>query len=186
MLTKNFILNILLSFATFTIINVNAKLAFVYPNTSNCNNNVSAELCCIDNTFYILKNGGFYQLYPQDLDSSLRKMNAKIFSKFLENGGYVQINKNKNNYKVTSHLRLRGGGVGGATAGFWTGKFAVHLAFHGSVAVVAGAASIIGTPAAGIAVAAALESTFGGPVEVASNIVGTASAIAAGTATGPV
>ena len=88
---------------------------------------------------------------------------------------------NNGEFNLKSHGRLRGGGAGGATVGFYAGKFLVHFVGHGAMLVAAAC-----TGPAAPATLAALEATFAVPLEAASNIGGLAGGVVGGVATGPV
>ena len=73
------------------------------------------------------------------------------------------------------------GGVGGASAGFYFGKFLTLFVGHGAIQVVAIASGPLYLPTL-----AALEGTLLPHIEVASNVVGLGTGIIVGTTTGPV
>lgn len=122
---------------------------------------------------------------PVLIDPALRIMTAQQLIGFQKHG-YVQIGQcNDGSYTLRAKVRGDGGGVWGAALGFWVGKTAVYLVGHGTIAVIAGAVGLVSGPA-GLVVGQALESTFAAPIEAASNVVACGTAIATGTATGPV
>lgn len=100
------------------------------------------------------------------------------------------MNSNKNSFATELTLSeiscVSGSGAGGATAGFWTGKFLTHLVAQAGIALVTGVVSIVATPAVGATVGLALEHTIAPVVEVTSNVVALGLGITGAVATGPV
>ncbi len=82
---------------------------------------------------------------------------------------------------MKSNIRGEGGGLGGATAGFYIGKYGTYAVGHGGI-VIASAMTGWGCVATFIA----LEGQCAAPIEMASNIAALAGGIALGAATGPV
>ena len=143
------------------------------------------ELYHSDNGFTILQDGKEFAIEQHAMDPVLRKMNTKQVEKF-QNRGYIQVKKNdQNQFSLTSQVRARGGGLGGAYTGLWLGKLAVHAVAQTTYAIAAGLTFLVCPPAAPV-VYYSLQSTFAIPVETASNVVACAAGIAGGAATGPV
>lgn len=85
------------------------------------------------------------------------------------------------------HLKPRclGGGLWGATIGFWFGKAFTHAVVQ---TIAWGTGSIVGLfcPPAGVILGSTLAATLSVPAEVFSNIVGLSAGITLAVATGPV
>lgn len=89
-------------------------------------------------------------------------------------------------YILHAKSRMLGGGIWGAWAGCFAGKFIVHISAQAAIMVVSGAVSLVATPAAGAAVYVALTKTTAIAVEATSIAAGLAGGIAGGVITGPV
>lgn len=89
------------------------------------------------------------------------------------------------NFLASESKYLVHNGPVGASVGFFSGKAAVHVVGHGTIALISGTIGLF-CPPVGTAVGIALEGVLAVPIEVASNTVGVATGIALGTATGPV
>jgi hypothetical protein len=127
-----------------------------------------------------MKGSKIRKINSYDVDPVLRKMNDEQLVKALV-GAKIRVSQFSNkDYKLELAGGLKGGGVGGATLGFYAGKFLVHFIGHGTILVV----SALTGPAAP-ATAAALEATFLPAIEAASNVGGIAGGIIGGTASGP-
>lgn len=132
------------------------------------------------NGFRVLKDGVKHKVNKYDVDPLLKKMDDTQLEKFLANG-YLHLKQNDaGEYSIDAKVRGLGGGAGGATAGFYVGKFTVHFLAHGTIALIA-----LATGPAAPVTAASLEATFLPAIEAASNIGGIAGGIVGGVATGP-
>jgi hypothetical protein len=134
-------------------------------------------------------NGKFHIVYKDQaqvidnhwVDKPLRGIDQEKLKKFLKNG-YISVHKMDNGeFNLKSNMRITGGGVGGATVGFYAGKFSVYFVGHGAMYI----AALCTGPAFPVTLAA-LESTFIVPLEAASNAAGLAGGMVGGVATGPV
>lgn len=137
--------------------------------------------------FKVKQNGKISYVNSYDVEKPLRNLNSDQLAKLRQAGAMLKVSQMKNgDFTVGLDGQLKGGGIGGAYWGAASGKFLVHLAFQGVVGVVSGVVSMVATPAAGVAVAVAMEKTFLVPVEVLSNTAAVAGGIAGAVATGPV
>ena len=142
------------------------------------------ELYHSNNGFTVVQDGEEFAVEQHAMDPVLRKMNTKQVEKF-QNRGYIQVKKNdRNQFSLTSQVRARGGGAGGATAGFWIGRFAAQTVGYGIVAVAALPALAAGPFAYSVAVMG-LAGTCAPMIESTSHAVAIGTAIILGTATGP-
>lgn len=140
-----------------------------------------------NNNFRVESEEGSFPIQRCYMDKELRGISPDKLAKFATAGAYLQLNKfeNSSDYTLRLNGRLNGGGLLGANAGFYTGKFLVNLAGHGTIVIISAGTAIVGGPAAGLAMAAALEKTFALPIEAASNVVGLGTGIAGAVVTGP-
>lgn len=143
--------------------------------------NIKVMFC--QNKFLVICDGKISVVKDHHLDQSLRNISSDNIKRFLsELDGFVRVQKDETgDFHLESFMRLRGGGIFGANAGFYIGKFAVYFVAHGTIAIISACTG----PAAGVTYAA-LEGTFAAPIEAASNVVGLGTGIAAAAATGPV
>jgi hypothetical protein len=133
------------------------------------------------NGFIIKRNNEEHPINNAWLDPDLRTFKKDQLESF-QKVGYFQVKQLDNGeFKLLAHVRGNGGGVGGATAGFWVGRTAVYLVAYGTIYAIAAASG----PAAP-AVGAALTAAWGPGIEAASNVVACGTAIAGATITGPV
>lgn len=131
-------------------------------------------------------NGKFYindarvQIY--NTDKELRGVSREKLTSLLAAGSYIQIKQiADNDFALSLHGRLPGGGLIGANIGAWVGKAAVYVVGHGAI-MVAGALTGPAAPATILA----LEGWFAYPIEAASMAGAVAGGIIGGVATGPV
>ncbi|HEX2977886.1 MAG TPA: hypothetical protein VHO47_02090 [Candidatus Babeliales bacterium] len=134
-----------------------------------------------DKGFHILQNGKKTPVNSYDVDPLLRKMNCDQLKAFQKHG-YVTGKKLSNGeYTIKAHVRGKGGGIGGASAGFYLGKFSVYFVGHGAILIAAACTG----PAFPVTFKA-LELTLSPAIEAASNTVAIGCGVIGGTATGPV
>lgn len=96
--------------------------------------------------------------------------------------GYFSINKmNDGEFSLKAKGRVIGGGAGGAVAGFYIGRFAVHFIAHGAIGII----SLCTGPAA-FATGAALEACLLPHIIAAAEVGALAGGIVGAVATGPV
>jgi hypothetical protein len=135
-----------------------------------------------NNKWIAQTNNGSAPIQPCFVDKAIRNIPQDKLAKLLSMGAYLRLNKLSND-ELALHLegRLQGGGIFGANAGFFAGKFLTHFVGHGTIMVV----GLLTGPAAPATITA-LECTFAPVIEGASNVVGLAGGVAGGVATGPV
>lgn len=122
-----------------------------------------------------------YKVGRESLDGTLRNINKHNMARFLKKG-YVSPHKTSDgSYVLRGHVNGVGGGPTGAMIGAYIGKFTVHFLGHGAMLIAASC-----TGPAFPATLAALEATFIGPLEAASNVGAVAGTIAGAVVTGPV
>ena len=133
-------------------------------------------------SFHVTHDGQTTTVKTWQMDKELRGVSQDKLAKLLAAGAYLQVNQSGNNdYTLKLQQRLVGGGLFGANAGFFIGKFAVHFVAHGAITAV----SLLTGPLAP-ATAAGLEACLLPFIEGASNVVGLGCGIVGGVATGPV
>ena len=141
------------------------------------------------NGFRVLREqGDLVPVQRANMDRELRGLSNEKLMGLVKAGGYLKLNQMENDgeYTVTHALRLKGGGAGGATAGFWLGKILVHgvvQPFHfwnwcNCISCC--------NPSGRRSIYSHLEKVTLLPAEYVSNVVGVGCGIALGTATGPV
>lgn len=136
-----------------------------------------------NNSFYVDRDDDDAPQQIQNcfLDKELRGISSEKLEKFLD-VGYVSLSQmSDGQYSLQAHVRGNGGGPGGATAGFYLGKFLTHFVGHGTIFIVACCTG----PAFPVTLAS-LEATFAVPIEAASNVVALGTGIAGAVVTGPV
>lgn len=133
--------------------------------------------------FSILKDGEYTQIKRYDIDPLIAKMSDEQLEKFQE-VGYLALKKRGEDYSIMAKTRGPGGGAGGATVGFWIGRFAAQTIGYGIVALVA-LPAIAGGPIAYSVAVAGLAGTCAPLIESASHVAAISTAIVAGVATGP-
>lgn len=177
----------ILSFLAFFSINAmeDNKTLHVKPTSIFARSDVGNFDLYHDNSgFTVIQDGKMFPIERHSLDLVLRKIDHKQLKKF-QKLGYIHVKKNdENQFSLVSNLRVRGGGAGGATAGFWLGRLAAQTVGYGIVALVALPAMVGGPVAYSVAVAG-LAGTCAPLIESASHIVAIGTAITAGVATGP-
>lgn len=115
------------------------------------------------------------------MDKTARDMTKKSIKHFLESGFFTLNQTNDGKFTLKSHHRLPGGGVGGATAGFYIGKFVTYFVCHGAIVIV----SALSGPAAP-ATFAGLEACLAPHIELASQATSLAGGMIGAVVTGPV
>lgn len=131
--------------------------------------------------FYQDQEGTVYHVHRVFVDKILRDIPAEHLETVMEHLAIRPVKMDNGDYALHAHGRLRGGGAGGATAGVYIGKFAVHFVAHGTILLISAC-----TGPAAPATAASLELTFLPAIEAASNVGAIAGGIIGGVATGPV
>ena len=135
--------------------------------------------------YSIIKGSKVRKVKRYDVDPVLRKMNNEQLAQVLV-GTKIKVSQlGKKDYKLALAGGLNGGGIGGANAGFWAGKFTVHFVAQVGLHVATAGVALVCPPAAAPFYAAA-QLTMAPVVETTSNIVAIGCAIAGGAATGPV
>lgn len=150
------------------------------------NNLGNVFLMHVNNNYFVIHNGTKHAVQNAWVDPNLRNLNTLQVASYLKKGNLINISQaNDGSFSLQGHVRVRGGGAGGATVGFWGGKLAVYAVGHGAIALIAGGVGLVSGPA-GYVVGQALESTFAAPIEILSNTVAVGTSIALATITGPV
>ena len=136
-----------------------------------------------DSGFSIESSLGIFSIQPWFVDKLLRGITKEKLVRLLAAGAYLAVAKigDGDEYSLKLKGRLNGGGPGGATAGFYIGKFLTHFVAHSAI-LVAGALTGPAAPATILS----LEATFGPAIEAASNGVGLGCGLLGAVATGPV
>jgi hypothetical protein len=131
--------------------------------------------------FSIRSNHGIDRVERHNLDVNLRSMTTEQLTTALAFGSYVAVKKYRDTdeYSLTLHHRLKGGGPLCATLGYIVGKGGVSFVGHGTIGLIATAAGMV-NPALGVAVEGSLETLCGPAIEVASHKAGITLAIAGG------
>jgi hypothetical protein len=135
--------------------------------------------------FSLYENGKKHSIGRHSLSPELRTITSKNLAAF-QRAGYLTVNKQSDGeFAIRSHVRGEAGGPGGATGGFWLGKFLTHGVFqigiHAATAVVA----VVCPPAVPVFYATA-QATVAPIAEATSNVVGLATGVVGAVATGPV
>ncbi|KIX85173.1 hypothetical protein J120_02420 [candidate division TM6 bacterium JCVI TM6SC1] len=140
------------------------------------------ELLKNENNFYVIKDGSIKLINKYDIDPLLKNMNEEKLQKYFEQNGYIQVDQLSNqDYVLKAKSRILGGGLGGATAGMYIGKWGTYIIGHGAIVV----ASALTGPGF-LATFASLEAQFLPVIEAASNTAAVGMGIAVAVATGPV
>jgi hypothetical protein len=176
----------LLSLSLGSLLNANESVQLARINKAAILSAEKLSLYHDGEAFHVKQNGRLHAVPSYDTDEVLRKVNKNNLAAYLK-AGLIRVNKTNNGeFVLRSHIKGLGGGVWGAWAGCWAGKFTVHLVSQGIILGTGAVVSLVATPAVGIAVVAALEKTVAVPVEIMSNAAAIAGGIAGGTITGPV
>jgi hypothetical protein len=131
--------------------------------------------------FFVSDEYGIHQIKPYEIDKIFHGKRVNQIIRYLLNGKFYLSRYQEGEYKISSHGSLNGGGIGGATAGFYIGKALTHVVGHGAIQLVA-----ICTGPGYFVTVTALEGILAVPIETASNVVGLGTGILGGTASGPV
>jgi hypothetical protein len=114
------------------------------------------SLCYEGNSFYLEKDGAFYQVQNCYSDSRLRGITSDCLEKFLKYG-YIAVNQMDNGaYTLRAQGRLCGGGPLTASALYWVTKSACYgtaVAAASTAVVVTGGAAVGALTTAGVAAA---------------------------------
>lgn len=134
-----------------------------------------------DESFTVRKDNIFTKVENAHVSPLLKNLvKNKMLSKF-SHDGYITVSQMDNEeFKLDATLRLTGGGPGGASAGFYIGKFLTYGVCHGAIQV---ASWFTGPAAPTLSTAAHL--TAQPAIEGASNVVGLCLGLIGGMLTGP-
>lgn len=139
------------------------------------------KLLRTEDGFSVLKNNVEHEVKSHDVDPVLKKLTNKQLASVLA-GTRIRVTQFDNeDYKLALSAGLKGGGFGGATFGFYAGKFTILFLGHGTMQVAA-----LLTGPAYLPTLAALEGCFAIPLHAASNVVGLGCGITGAVLTGPV
>jgi hypothetical protein len=129
--------------------------------------------------FFVAEGEDIKHVHPYDTDKTLHGLSVKDIMKYTMHGKFRVSKFNSGEYRIESIGELNGGGPGGATIGFYVGKFLTHFVGHGVIQI----AAVCSGPAY-LVTLTSLEATFGPGIEAASNVVGLGTGILGGVATG--
>jgi len=131
--------------------------------------------------FHVMQNDELYDVKSYNVDSLLRRADKKTLEKF-QKVGYLSVKQmSDGEFSLTANTRLVGGGVLGATIGFWAAKVAVYTVAYGTIFIVTLPMGSFANPAT-----SALMVSLAAPIEAASNVAAIGTAVIGGTITGPV
>ena len=136
-----------------------------------------------ENGFRVFDGQQEQAVKPHFVDPLLKRMSPEQLKIFVEQGNRIRaIRLSNGEHRLLAMIPGKGGGLFGASLGFWIGKGTIEVLGHGTIAVI----SFCAGPIAGPGVAAGLEATFAPVIEATSNAVGLGLGLAGGVATGPV
>ncbi len=159
----------------------NATLEFSPSTARTCGAEENAALFYDKEGFFVREDDNDVRVHGYDTDKFFQGKSVEEMARYAMIGGFKVSQFDNGQYAVRTQGALKGGGVGGATGGFYFGKFLTHFVCHGAIQVAA-----LCTGPAYFATLAGLEGTFMVPIEAASNVVALGFGVAAGVATGPV
>jgi len=134
-----------------------------------------------DNGLYVIKDGQAQPIERRQCDEVLRNIIAlKKIKEFQDDEGYISVNERNNKLALEAQGRIKGGGPGGATAGFLIGKGLTYGVCYGGIWLVSLFAGPAAAPTA--LTAGKVATPF---IELASNKVGIGLGILGGILTGP-
>ncbi len=136
--------------------------------------------------FHVIQNGESHNVQSYDVDKALRSMSTAQFAKFLEDNYVIVSQFDNGDFNIRMGVRTLGGGVWGAVGAAWVCKFVASGICHGAIVLISGGVSLVATPAVGLTVGLALESTFGPAIEAFTTAAALAGGIAGAVITGPV
>ncbi|KKP35373.1 MAG: hypothetical protein UR26_C0006G0057 [candidate division TM6 bacterium GW2011_GWF2_32_72] len=154
-----------------------------FLNAVDCDNlgQVKKGIMLVQGQFYVIDEFGEHAVQNCFVDKELRNRTQQEIIEYLNSGCCIFVKKySDGQYAIQGHVGLPGGGVGGATVGFWGGKFLVHFVGHGIIGVVSALTGPFSTATAG-----GLEACFFPIIESASNVVGLGAGMALAVLTGP-
>jgi hypothetical protein len=134
-----------------------------------------------ENGFRVFDGQQEHTVKPYFVDSLLKRMNLEQVQRFIERGNRIRVIRlSDGEYRLQAMVPVKGGGLFGASAGFWVGKIGVEVICHAAIWTTA----LI--PGVGVGIATGLEASLAPIIEAASNTVAVGLGIAGGVATGPV
>lgn len=139
------------------------------------------ELYHDKNGFIVLQDNKKHVIEKRFMDPTSRTITKEQLKSFLKLGYFTLNQTNDGTFTLKAHHRLTGGGVGGATTGFYIGKFITYFVCHGAIVVVAGL-----TGPAAPATFAGLEGCLAPHIELASQVTSLAGGMIGAVITGPV
>ncbi len=131
--------------------------------------------------WFVTEHDRSYKVGRDCIDGTLVNVNKYNMAMFLKKGRINATKMNDGQYMLRGHINGPGGAVFGAIGGAYIAKFSVH--FLGQSAMFIAAAC---TGPAFPVTLAALEATFIGPLEAASNVAAVGGTILGAVITGPV
>ena len=139
------------------------------------------ELYHCNGQFVVGHEGSLCKVDINDVDAKLRNLTSDELENYAGMGKFLIKQYDNGQFSVKTAGGLNGGGAGGATAGFYIGKFLTHFVGQAGIQI----AAICTGPAYPVTLAA-LEATCLPVIEAASNVVGLGCGVVGAVATGPV
>lgn len=137
-------------------------------------------------SFMVQRLGKTHQVPVYNVNRDIRSQDIATLVKLQEHGYFdVQRSVEGNEVRINFQPRLKAGGVGGANAGFWTGRFLGYGLVYGLTAIACLPALAAG-PATYAVVFKAASLTVAPVAEAAATTLSVAGGVAGGVATGPV
>lgn len=134
-----------------------------------------------ENGFRIFDGQNEQVIQPYFVDPLLKRMSPEQLTKFVAQGNRIRaIRLSDGEHRLQAMVPGNGGGLLGASIGFWVGKIGVEVVCHGAIWTTA----LI--PVVGVGIATGLETSLAGPIEAASTAAALGLGIATAVATGPV
>ena len=131
--------------------------------------------------FSVIHENKKHKIESPFTDPMVRNITPEQLKAFLNNGRLSINQTTDGTFLLKANTRTVGGGVGGATTGFYVGKFLHYFVCHGAIIVV----SALTGPAAP-ATFAGLEACLAPHIELTSHATSLAGGIIGGVISGPV
>lgn len=137
-------------------------------------------------SFVVQRMGVTHEVPSYAINRDIRSHDIATLIKLQEHGYFdVQRSVEGNEYRIEFQPVLKAGGVGGANAGFWTGRFLGYGLVYGLTAIAC-LPALAGGPATYAVVFKAASLTVAPVAEAAATTLSLAGGVAGGVASGPV
>lgn len=100
----------------------NGKFKKVANQNIVCPQNITATLMRNNNKFFANNNGKLTRIPNYNIDKDILKLRGQQLKSYFKNGGYIEMQRRGNNYKLDGKMRVKGGTPWAGVGAYWVTK----------------------------------------------------------------